>query len=39
KFVEKTVEPLLEGERLVALAHLQQAHRLRAQLREELLKA
>ncbi len=39
QFVEQTVEPLLEGKRLVALAHLQQAHRLRAQLREELLKA
>lgn len=39
QFVEQTVEPFLERERLMALTHFQQAHCLRAQLREKLLQA
>ncbi|MNH06873.1 hypothetical protein D3C79_662520 [compost metagenome] len=39
QLVEQAVEPFFEGERLVALAHLQQAHGLTAQGRAELLEA
>ncbi|MNP11445.1 hypothetical protein D3C76_1036310 [compost metagenome] len=38
-FIEQTVQPLLEGERLVALAHLQVAHGLVAKARVELAQA
>lgn len=39
QLVEQAVDPLLEGERLVALAHFQQAHGLPAQRRAVLLQA
>lgn len=39
QLVEQAVEPFLEGERLVALAHFQQAHGTAAQRRAVLLQA